>query len=128
MGKTIRSAALCTSGASGPSGIYARGWRRLCSFFKTASDDLCHSLALLTRWLCTTLVDPEGLAPLMSCRLIALEGVRPIGICEVVRRTIAKAILTVTGGDIQDAAGTLQLCAGQKAGSEAAVHAMDKIF
>ena len=130
-GLTIRSAALRTSGAAGPSGIDARGWRRLCSSFKSASDDLCHSLALLSRRLCTVLVDPEGLAPLMSCRLIALDkspGVRPIGICEVVRRIIAKAILSITSGDIQDAAGSLQLCAGQKSGTEAAVHAMNLAF
>ena len=130
-GATIHSAALRTSGAAGPSGIDARGWRRLCSSYKSASDDLCHSLALITRRLCTVFVDPEGLAPLMSCRLIALDknpGVRPIGICEVVRRIIAKAILSVTSGDIQDAAGSLQLCAGQRSGTEAAVHAMNTVF
>ena len=55
-------------------------------------------------------------------------GVRPIGICEVVRRIVAKAILSVTTGDIQQAAGSLQLCAGQKAGSEAAVHSMNLAF
>ena len=130
-GQTIRSAALHTSGAAGPSGIDAWGWRRLCSSFKSASAALCQSLALLTRKLCTVLVDPDGLAPLMSCRLIALNknpGVRPIGICEVVRRIVAKAILYVTTGDIQQAAGSLQLCAGQKAGSEAAVHSMNLAF
>ena len=46
--KTIRSAALRITGAAGPSGIDARGWRRLCTSFKSAADDLCHSLALLT--------------------------------------------------------------------------------
>ena len=130
-GNTIRSAALRTSGSAGPSGIDARGWRRLCCSFKSASDDLCNSLALLARRLCTTFVDPEGLAPLMACRLIALNkkpGVRPIGICEVARRIIAKSILTIIGGDIQEAAGSLQLCAGQKSGTEAAVHAMNVAF
>ena len=46
---------------------------------------------------------------------------------EVVR-IIAKAILSITGGDIQNAAGSLQLCAGQKAGTEAAIHAMNLAF
>ena len=67
----------------------------------------------------------------MSCRLTALDknpGVCPIGICEVVRRNIAKAILSVTNEDIQDAAGSLQLCGSQKAGTEAAVHAMNQAF
>ena len=36
--------------------------------------------------------------------------------------------LIVTGGDIQEAAGPLQLCAGQIAGAEAAVHATRKAF
>ena len=119
------------TGEAGPSGIDARGWRRLCTSFKSASDDLCHSLALLTRHLCKEFVDPEALAPLMSCRLIALDKnprVRPIGIGEVVRRIIAKAILSIVSGDVQYAAGSLQLCAGQKAGAEAAVHAMNKAF
>jgi len=48
-GKTIHSAALRTGGAAGPSGIDAQGWRRLCCSFKSASDDFCHSLALLTQ-------------------------------------------------------------------------------
>ena len=53
---------------------------------------------------------------------------RPIGICEVVRRIIAKAILFVTSGDIQEVAGSIQLCPGQKAETEAAVHAMNVTF
>ncbi len=83
------------------------------------SDDVCHSLALLTRRICTTFVDPEGLSPLLACRLIALKknrGVPPIGICEAVRRIIAKAVLTVTGDDIQDAAGSTQLCGPRSEG------------
>ena len=76
-------------------------------------------------------VNQGGWLARLSCRLVALDknpGVRPIGICEVVRRIVAKAILSVTNGDIQDAAGSLQLCAGQKSGTEAAVHAMNMVF
>ena len=127
----IRAAALRTTGAAGPSGIDAKGWRRLCTAFKAASSDLCHSLALLARRLCTTYVDPVGLSPFLACRLIALDknpGVRPIGICETPRRIIAKAVLFITRGDIQEAAGAVQLCAGQIAGAEAAVHHTRKAF
>ena len=53
---------------------------------------------------------------------------RPIGIGEVPRRIIAKAILRIIGGDIEEAAGSLQLCAGQDSGCEAAIHAMRSIF
>ena len=97
----IRSATLRTTGAAGPSGIDAKGWRRLCTSFNTASKDLCHSLALMARCLSTTYVDPAGLSPFLACRLIALDknpGVRPIGVCETARRIIAKAILLITRG------------------------------
>ena len=129
--KSIRSAALCTKGAAGPSGIDAHCWRRLCTSFKSASNDLCHSLALLARRLCVSFVDPKGLSGLLACRLIALDkfpGVRPIGICETARRIISKAVLSVAKVDLQEAAGSLQLCAGQIAGIEAAVHAMKEAF
>ena len=59
----IRTAAKLTEGAAGPSGINAHGWKRMCCAFKLASADLCHALALLAKRLCTTFVDPSGLAP-----------------------------------------------------------------
>ena len=128
---TIRAAALHTDGSASPSGIDARGWRRLCSSFHSSSTDLCHSLALMARRLCSSFVDPQSLAPFLSCRLIALDknpGVRPIGIGEVARRIVAKAVLTILRTDIQEAAGSLQLCAGQISGVEAAVHAIHDSF
>ena len=39
-----------------------------------------------------------------------------------------KAILNAIMPDIPEAAGSIQLCAGQQAGSEAAMHAMHQIF
>ena len=53
---------------------------------------------------------------------------RPIGVGETCRRIIGRAILTAIMPDIQEAGGSTQLCAGQQAGSEAAVHAMHQIF
>jgi len=47
---------------------------------------------------------------------------------EVPRRIIAKAILHTVGKDIEEAAGPLQVCAGQDGSCEAAVHAMRSIF
>jgi len=55
-------------------------------------------------------------------------GVHPIGIGEVVQRIIAKTVLCIVKLNILEAAGPLQLCAGQDAGCEAAVHAMRSIF
>ena len=104
----VRSAALKTNGAAGPSGIDAHGWRQLCTSLKSASSDLCQSLALTAKRLCTSLVDPKSVAPLMACRLLALDknpGVHPIGVGETARRIIAKAVLSVIRGDVQNAAG-----------------------
>ena len=127
----IRSTSLHTHGAAGPSGLDAYAWRRLCTSFKSASHSLCESLALSARRLCSAYVDPSCISPLLASRLIALDknpGVRPIGIGETPRRIIAKAVLSVTRDDIQNAAGSVQLCAGQIAGVEAAVHAVQKSF
>ena len=63
----VRRAALRFGGTAGPSGIDALGWRRMCTSVKTASNNLCQSLALLERRLCTQYVDPQGLAPFLSC-------------------------------------------------------------
>lgn len=46
------------------------------------------TLALVAKRICTTLVDPLGLAPLTAYRLIALDkspGVNPIGVGKTVR-------------------------------------------
>ena len=56
----IRQTAIRTTGAAGPSGVDAMGWRRFCTSFK-ASRDLCHSLASTARRLCTSYVHPTGL-------------------------------------------------------------------
>ena len=75
----------------------------------------------------TTSVDAyiaNRLIPLLK----APSGIRPIGIGEVLRRIIGKAVISEIRPDILESAGNLQLCAGQKAGCEAAAHAMGDIF
>ena len=99
--------------------------------FKSVSRDLCSSLAAVGRRLCTSLVNPEGISAFVACRLIPLDkcpGIRPIGIGEVPRRIISIAILSVLSPEIQDAAGPLQLCAGQVGGCEAAIHALRQML
>lgn len=130
-GATIRSAALRTEGSAGPSGVDAAGWRRLCTAFHGASKGLCDAVAALARRICTSYVDPSALEAYVACRLIPLDkcpGVRPIGVAESLRRIVGKAIMAVAGHDVQQAAGPLQLCAGQPAGCEAAVHVMRQLF
>ena len=122
----IRNSALHTAGAAGPSGVNALCWRRLCTAFGQKSNDLCSSLAAVARRICTTFVDPSSLMAYTSCRLIPLDKcpcVRPVGVGEVVCRIIGKAVMRTVKCDLQDAVGSIQLCAGQDAGCEAAVHA-----
>ena len=129
--RLIRSMALKTKGAAGPSGLDAYAWRRLCTVFKSTSNSLCQALADVAKRLCSVLVDPQAIAPFLGCRLIALDkcpGVRPIGIGDTARRIVAKAVLQITRGDVQEATGSSQLCASQIAGCEAAVHYIQGSF
>ena len=73
---------------------------------------------------------PNSLSASVACRLIPMNkvpGVRPIGIGEVSRRIVAKAILKAIGEDVKQSAGPLQTCAGYQAGCEAAIHAVKEI-
>ena len=129
--EVIRNSALRTQGTAGPSGAGAMLWRRFCTSFGMKSNDLCSALAACARRICTTYVYPSGLMGYTTCRLIPLDkcpGVRPIGIEEVVRRIIGKAIMKTTKRYLQNAVGSIQLYGGQDAGCEAAVHAMAQIF
>ena len=130
-GELIWKIALQTHGSSGPSGLDARGMRRLLSsaVHGRPATDLCNALASLAKKTATTTC--HHLDPLIACRLIPADkkpGCRPIGIGEVVRRIIGKCIMAVVKDDVRRAVGNLQVCAGQQAGGEAAVHAMREIY
>ena len=131
----IYNAAKSLNGSGGPSGVNADGMRRiLCSkSFGKLSTSLCYKVAQVARRLCTEDVDPCFLSAFTSCRLIPLStdsgaGIRPIGICEVLRRIIGKAIMRLIKPDVLEGAGSLQVCSGQDSGSEAAIHAVAQIF
>ena len=53
---------------------------------------------------------------------------RPIDVGEIPRCIVAKAVLRIVSKDVEAAADSLQLCASQDGGCEAAVHAFRKIF
>ena len=127
----VLGAALHTHGAAGISVLDALAWRRLCSSFKSGSRDLFHALAAVGRRICSSRIHSDNLSAFVACQLIPLNkcpGVRPIRVGEVPRRIISKAILSLFRQDIQEAAGPLQVCAGQEGGCEAAVHAMRQFF
>ena len=130
----IQRLALQTKGSAGPSQANADDWRRMIGskiYSKEGSDLRCE-IAELAKQLCVEqLTDPETIEALMACRLVPLNknpGLRPIGIGEVLRRIIGKAVTAVCRTDIQTAAGGLQLCAGLPGGVEAGIHSMRQIF
>ena len=68
---------------------------------------------------------------LTACRLIPLAknpGVRPIGVGEVLRRIVGKAIISVIKPESNELCWKFKLCAGQASGCEAAVYAISDIF
>lgn len=72
-----------------------------------------------------------SLEALIARRLIPLDknpGLRPIGVGEVLRRIAGKVVMEVVKEDVMISVGSLQLCGGQDAGCEAAIHAMHDIF
>ena len=135
--QSIAKAALKTRGAAGPSGLDAEGWKRILvsKNYGAAGKDLRIALAKMAQQLCTrSLQETEvtSIEAYVANRLIPLlkapTGIRPIGIGEVLRRIIGKTVINEIKPDILESAGSLQLCAGQKAGCEAAAHAMGDIF
>ena len=103
-----------------------------CKSLKQSSTKLCEAIATMAKTLCTQYIDPSTIEPLVASRLIPLDkgegAVRPIGVGEVIRRICGKCVMNIVERDVAEASGSLQLCAGQKSGSEAAIHAMHRIF
>ena len=103
-----------------------------CKSFKKSSMNLCDTLATLARRLFTEFVDPLTIQPILASRLFPRDkgngDVRQIGVGEVIRRIIGKCVTKVTKQDIIEASCSLQVCAGSKSGSEAAIQAMHNVF
>ena len=61
--------------------------------FWKVSEDLCKAIARVARRISSSYVDPKGLTSFTVCCLITLDknqGVRPIGVGEVLRRLIGR--------------------------------------
>ena len=98
---------------------------------KNECKALREQVALLAKRLATKVLDPATLDALVACRLIPLNknpGVRPIGIGEVLRRVMGKAIGWCLKQDLMEATGPLQASSGFRGGAEAAIHAMRQVF
>ena len=68
---------------------------------------------------------------LVACKFISLDknpGLRPIGIAKVIRRILGRTVVRTFRRNILESEGDLQICAGQRVGCEAALHALSSIF
>ena len=133
--KLIARNALRKKGVAGSSGLNSDQWRRILGtrlFGSSGLFGLCKAIARMAVQLCTTIMDdPNSIFSLLAYRLIPLninQGVRPIGIAEVIRRIIGKLVRIILKSEVQSAAGYIQLCAGQEAGCETAVPAAHDIL
>ena len=130
----ILKAAVLAKGGSRKSGLDADGWRKILisRSSRTASYDLRKTFTLFVKKLCLEdIKNAESLESFIACRLIPLDkrpGLRPIGVGEVLRRIAGKAVMILLKKDVLQSAGWLQLCGGQDAGSENAIHAMHNVF
>ena len=130
----IKKTAFHLNGSAGPSNLDSDQWRAILGSSKYGQIglDLAESLSRMAKILCIEQIkDHDSLDPLMACRLIPLNknpGLRPIGIGECIRRIIGKAVTNILKVDIQEQAGSLQLCSGVKSGIEANIHAMRSIY
>ena len=108
--REILLACLRTKGAAGVSCLDAEDWQIILrsKIFGTAATGLRRSIACLTIDMCTIRnTNPESLE---SCRLIPLDknpGMRSIGIREVIRRIIGKAVTSCLRNDILNTNGNL---------------------
>jgi hypothetical protein len=115
-GELVKKCTLRMKGAAGVSQQEDALWHKMVTGYKGSSATLCNAVAIIARRLATEHVDPNGLQALLANRGIAIDkcpGLRPVGVGEIARRVIGKAIMSVTGEKVQEAAGALQLCAGQ---------------
>ena len=105
--------------------------------YGTINADLRKEFVNVIKEICTeklpvdTTKNETPLEVLLASRFIPLYKnlwLRPIRVGEVLRRIAGKVVIKVVKEDIKKAARCLQLCAGQEVGSEAAIHAMHRIF
>ena len=129
----IQKAAVKTQGGSGPSSMDADGWKRILTSkqFGKISIDLRKAFPEVIKKICSIENQSASLEAFLACRLIPLDknsGLRPIGIGEVLRRIAGRVVVTHFRTEIVTSVGSLQVCAGQEAGCESIIHAMQVIY
>ena len=119
-----------TKGSSGPLGMDADGWKWILTSkqFAESSSDLCTTIAKMIKKLRIDKDLANTLEAFLSCCLIPLNknpGLEPMDAGEVL---VGKVINSILWDIIITSVGPLQVQAGQESGSEAAIHAMSKMY
>jgi hypothetical protein len=127
----VEAVASSLSGAAGPGGTDSVTLANWLLRYGEASERLRIAMANLGSWLANGHPPWAAYRALRACRLVALDkepGTRPVGIGEMYSRLLAKCILQQVGLEATVACGSLNLCAGLKAGIEGAVHAIQSLW
>ena len=80
--------------------------------------------------LCSEKIESSTIESFLMCRLIPLDknpGLRPIGVCEVLRRIAGKTVVSILHSDVINSVGSTQVCASHEACFKAAIHVMHSI-
>ena len=115
------------SGAGGNSGTDSVDLANWLLRFGDASNGLRTEMVAYAHWLSNHSPPWAAIRALMCNRTMALDkqpGTRPVGIGEIIRRFLAKLVISACGAEITAACGNHNLCAGLPAGIEGAVHAI----
>ena len=128
----VKDAIKRTKRPAGPSGMDTDGWGLILisGNFGNVAEDLRKSIAEMAKRICQERI-ANYLAAFLACRLILIykqPGDRPVRVGEVLRQVIGKIAMKHLRKDVLKATRSLQLCAGQDAGSEAAIHAVYDMF
>ena len=86
-------------------------------------------VAILANWMAYSPSPWTAYRALIARRLAALDkrpGMVPVGIGEMLRRSLAKLITREAGDQAKTACGNLQVCVGLEAGIEGATHAVGR--
>ena len=99
---------------------------------KQASDDALRAMTKLMNHLAAGSA-PQEVAPFVAgAPLMALNkpdgGLRPIAICETIRRLMSKCCCQLVSWDAAKIFGSLQVGVATRGGAEAAVHAVRKLM
>ena len=126
-GQRMKKGAMRTHGSHGPSGLDANELRPILTQFGQQSVEISKTIAKIAKKLATKELNPELKEPYNACRLLLLDknpGVRPIGIGEVMRRIIGRAITKCLKNELMSHGSNYQLCLRQKCGIEYAIQTL----